>query len=216
MKTMMLTLLSFFCAIPLAISQMDILQCYHKLPIGKTNPIKQNKKNPKVYETITDLGDTMQVSVDLKNGFIEWEDAGTGGGVTYLQVAKFKKEDGSQIVIYKQNGSDGMMNDMKWQSFLVQKDQLVEVKKVLPTLSINDFLEKPVKEVTATASEQFFKFKDLKILLPKVGTTIVIKINDITLHEQYDAFKYVKKVKYKELHLAFDKKTGTFKITKKI
>jgi archaellin len=216
MKTMMLTLLSFFAAIPLTISQMDILQCYHKLPIGKTNPIKQNKKNPKIYEAITDLGDTMQVSVDLKNGLIEWEDSGTGGGVTYLQVAKFKKEDGSQIVIYKQNGSDGMMNDMQWQSFLVQKDKLVEVKNVLPTLSINDFLEKPLKELSATASEQFFKFKDLKILLPKVGTTIVIKINDITLQEQYEAFKYVKKVKYKELRLAFDKKTGTFKITKKI
>jgi hypothetical protein len=215
MKTLFAALCSFLAFIPLTISQMDILACYHKLPIGKEIPIKPIPKNPKNYQIEGMIGDPLPALVDLKNGYAGWIDNGTGGGSVAVEIAKFKKADGSQMVVYKRSTYDGVLNTLNLQVFSLQKEHLVPINDVLPNLTINDFLATPDKTIKPEMHPKILMGAHFEVKLPRTGTSIIGTISAQEAENSAIAAPFGKKLRYKQIELLFDKVTGKFKIGKK-
>jgi hypothetical protein len=213
MKSIFVLCVSFVISIPLAISQMNIVDCYNKLPNKKElGSIQKNPKKKGDYFYLSPLGDTLAVTVDLKNGFIEIVDNGTGGGTETVQLVKFKTADGKQLVVYRMDsreGDNGMQSNFDYTAYWVQNEKLVLAKGILPVLSVQDFLETPEKVLSLEKNKQILMKLHCYLELPRNGTTIIWRI------QPSDGDPYLKKIKYKKNQLVFDKKTGKFSFATK-
>ncbi|MEN9613339.1 MAG: hypothetical protein RLZZ628_4153 [Bacteroidota bacterium] len=215
MKTIFAVICSFLAFIPWTISQMDILACYHKLPIGKEIPIKPISKNAQKYQIEGMTGDPLPAVVDLKNGYAGWLDNGTGGGSVEVEIAKFKKADGTQMVVYKRSTYDGVFNTLDLQAFSVQKENLIPIKEVFPVITINDFLATPDKTIKPENHQKILMGVHFQLKLPRTGTSIIGTVNAQEAENSAIAAPFGKKLLYKKIELLFDKVTGKFKIGKK-
>ena len=195
-------------SIPLAISQMNIVDCFNKLPNKKDlGSIQKYPKKKGDYFYLSPLEDTLGVTVDLKNGFIEIVDNGTGGGITTVQLVKFKTADGKQFVVYRydsREGDNGMQSEFDYKVYWIQNEKLVLAKGILPTLSVQDFLETPEKALSPEQNKKILMQLHCYLDLPRNGTVLTWRI------QPSDNDPYLKKIKYKKIQLIFDKKTNKF------
>jgi hypothetical protein len=208
------TIFLFFSFIPLVISQLDILQCYDELPIGTDNPIHKKGKH---YETIGSVEQKIPVKVDTQNGFLEWFDTGTGGGTIHVQIAKFKKEDGGGVVVYKKSFSDGAATELYLQTFVIQKDTLIEVTNLLPTIYTGTFIEPNRVGVPKEVEELALRQLNFNVQLPQKGMVITGRLMPESLRSFCKTSKmagcpYLKNLRYTKITLVFNRKTGKFSI----
>ncbi|MEN9613588.1 MAG: hypothetical protein RLZZ628_4402 [Bacteroidota bacterium] len=210
MKSVLILCLSFAMNIPLAISQMNIVDYFNKLPLPNKSDLGSIGKFPKkkdAYYYLSPLGDTLNLTVDLKNGFLETLDNGTGGGISTIQLAKFKTADGKQFVVYRKDGREGD-NGMQWELdysvYWIQNEKLVLAQGILPPLSVQDFLATPEKSLSSEENKKILMKLHCYLELPRNGTTIIWRI------QPTEGDPYLKKIKYKKIQLVFDKKTGKF------
>jgi hypothetical protein len=210
MKSFFVLCVSFAMSIPLAISQMNIVDYFNKLPLPNKSEIGTIKKDPKkkdAYWYLSPLEDTLNLTVDLKNGFLEIIDNGTGGGITTIQLAKFKTTDGKQFVVYRRDsreGDNGMQSELDYSVYWIQNEKLVLAQGILPTLSVQDFLATPEKALSPEQNKKMLMQLHCYLDLPRNGTTIIWRIQPSAQDP------YLKKIKYKKIQLVFDKKTGKF------
>lgn len=208
MKSIFVLCISFVMSIPLAISQINIVDCYNKLPNkNERGIIAKYPKKKNDYYYLSPLGDTLALTIDLKNGFLEIVDNGTGGGISTIQLAKFKTADGKQFVVYRSDsreGDNGMQSDFDYSVFWIQNDKLVLAKGILPVLSVQDFLGTPEKPLSAEQNKKILMQLHCYLELPRNGTSITWRI------QPSEGDPYLKKIKYKKIQLIFDKKTGKF------
>jgi hypothetical protein len=217
MSKLISTISLFFAFIPLVISQLDVLQCYNELPIGTDNPIH---KKGNQYETLGSIDQKIPVKVDLKNGFLEWFDTGTGGGTIHVQLAKFKKEDGNGVVVYKKSFSDGAATELYLQTFLIQKDTLIEATHLLPTIYTGIFVEPNRVGVSKEVEDAALRQLNFNVQLPQKGTVITGKLMPESLRsfcktQKFEGCPFLKNLRYTKITLVFDRKTGKFLIGSK-
>ncbi len=208
MKSIFVLCVSFVMSIPLAISQMSIVDYFNKLPNkNEHGTIAKYPKKKNDYYYLSPLGDTLALTVDLKNGFLEIVDNGTGGGISTIQLAKFKTADGKQFVVYRSDsreGDNGVQSDFDYSVYWIQNEKLVLAKGILPNLSVQDFLETPEKSLSAEQNKKILMQLRCYLDLPRNGTSITWRI------QPAENDPYLKKIKYKKIQLIFDKKTGKF------
>ena len=214
MSKIIYTFFLFFSFIQLGISQLDILQCYNELPIGTDNPIRKKGNH---YETIGSVQQKIPVKVDVKNGFLEWFDTGTGGGTIHVQIAKFKKEDGGGVVVYKKSFSDGAATELYLQTFLIEKDTLMEVTHLFPMIYTGTFVEPNRVGVPKEVEELALRQLNFNVQLPQKGTLIVGKLMPESLRsfcktQKMAGCPFLKNLRYTKITLVFDRKTGKFSI----
>ncbi|MEO0040750.1 MAG: hypothetical protein RL329_198 [Bacteroidota bacterium] len=217
MRKIIYTIWLFFAFISLGMSQLDILQCYNELPIGTDNPIKRKGFH---YETTGSVDQKITVKVDTKNGFLEWFDTGTGGGTIHVQLAKFKKEDGGGVVVYKKSFSDGGATELYLQTFNIQKDTLIEVTHLLPMIYIGTFVEPNRVKASKDTEELALRQLNFDVQLPQKGMLITGKLMPESLRsfcktQAFAGCPYLKNLRYTKIALVFDRKTGKFSIGSK-
>lgn len=84
----------------------NVLDYYRMLNVNSEYKIS---KNGDKYQTIGITETPFDVTVDFKNGYIEIQDDGTGGGTVTHQIVLFRKSDGSALILHSYRFFDGVM-----------------------------------------------------------------------------------------------------------
>ncbi len=140
--------------------------------------------------------------VDIKNGFIKFEDEGTGAGIFVTEIALFKTSDKRSILAVNTYFADDILqnssNPPKFYEF--QNGNFKLLKDIFPVTSPNQFFIKPYnlkKELLGTYFE-----------LPHYGTVIKFCLDMNYAEKQEES--YLRNIKQKEFLYKFDKKQGKF------
>ncbi len=172
--------------------------------------------------------------VDLANGYIEFNDEGTGGGNVSLKVVLFRKSDEAPIIGVSIGGFNGLYFEDTTTFYEKKKSTWVEATSVFPTLEIEHFLQ-------AKYTDQFFK-KDAFVTpnlttlteLPRVGTSLNLVLNfnkfdylieanqnpstqkSFTETERNKLEEIIDNIAIESFQLNFDKTAAKFKISDSI
>lgn len=170
------------------------------------------KKVGNGYKTIDPGGEyTVPVVVDDKNGFLSFEDTGTGGGTLSAQAAIFKGN-GKSFLVYKQFSYDGVMSELYVHIYDIESGYKEVTNNVLPTPALNRLFSSPFgdDEIKPVAAVFCLNFD-----IPRYGTTAKYTINKEAASQfckdnETDACKYLSKVKATEIALKWNKENNQF------
>mgnify|MGYP005842838991 CR=1 FL=1 len=160
--------------------------------------------------------------VDLKNGYIEINDEGTGGGTKRVQVALFRKSDGDAIIAVSYSFFDGFFNSsIYFLQFKYDKWTIIN-NEVLPSISYKQFMKQNYV-IPSFPFTPFFFYYDL----PHFGTTINVKFhyeyisilcqNDFIesdLNTKQNACNFLNNVLLDSMKLYWNKQNSLFQINK--
>ncbi|NOZ36073.1 MAG: hypothetical protein GXO80_12345 [Chlorobi bacterium] len=140
--------------------------------------------------------------VDIKNGYIKFEDEGTGAGIFVTEIALFKTSNKRNILAVNTYFADDILqNSSKPPKFYEYKNGNFKLlKDIFPVTTPNQFFIKPYnlkKELLGTYFE-----------LPHYGTTIKFCLDMNYAAKQEE--KYRQNIKQTEFLYKFDKKQGNF------
>lgn len=198
--------------------KFSVVDYYKILPDSLRKGYQLFFKNNK-WITYSSEGYEIMPVVDIKNGYINIDDPGTGGGESTLTVALFRKNDGSALIGVSYYTNDGIYAN-SWVYFLEYNNNKWEIvnQKVLPSITYKNFM-----------SENYiipkFPYPPYVIhySLPQFGTTIellfkcdyvvnlcsgIISTEDKKLIQ--NACNFVDNIKHHILHLAWDKLNNKF------
>ncbi len=115
--------------------------------------------------------------VDIKNGYIEFNDEGTGGGNVNTKIVLFRKKDDSPLIGITMGGYNGIYFESSTAFYELKNDEWIKTNNVFPELKIKRFLNKKYQDL-------YFKRDDIVTPnlttlteLPQLGTTIKIDLN---------------------------------------
>ncbi len=155
------------------------------------------------------------VVVDIKNGFIEIVDPGTGGGDWTFRVVLFRMADGNPLLGITHTFFDGATLLHKYY-FLKPEDakQLDWTKQVIKQVSAFDFLPPDNTEETAIVE----KLLPVSLELPRYGTIVKAKVytglKDIYCRGDENEFSdycgLFRQVQRTEITFKWDKEKGRF------
>ncbi len=177
----------------------DILSYYSEYfvqqKIGKIKdelPYYEIKKKGKEYYTTSSVDEPMPVIVDIPNGFIEFTDEGTGGGIYKFQMSLFKTKDKITFLLLNIITFDGLIEEGKIFVYLVESGKWENVKgKIFPRIPYEELFEKSFYNSNKSKIDSFvLKYGDefLYIFdLPRYGTDIKVRFK---LKGIIDVFQY--------------------------
>lgn len=163
----------------------------------------------------------LPVSVDLKNGYLEWSDEGTGGGTRVVQSALFRTADGRSLLVSRSLLDDGVGVSVQLAVHELRGGKMVPADAVLPRPTPETFLVDPRE---AAPRKEWLERMDVQYALPRVGTSIVATLNKTRARYELEKLPKAERAElesflvrgfYASVELAFDKKKGTFAIGKK-
>jgi hypothetical protein len=152
----------------------DVLHYYRSLPspwsIG--HPLKQQNGKWMTQSNFTEEPFEVAV-VDVKNGYIEFTDPGTGGGDLTYQFVLFRMADGAPVIGITKTFFDGAGIDQTYY-FLRPEDpkQIDWTDYTLPEIDGFSFL----RDDSAEEERIVRKLLPVTIELPRVGTTAKAKV----------------------------------------
>jgi hypothetical protein len=120
----------------------NVLDYYKMLPVNNEYKISHSDN---IYTTSGITETPFEIIVDLKNGYIEIEDEGTGGGTVTHQVVLYRKSDKKALIVHSQKYFDGVGIESKIKFYELLDNKLIEVKKKYH-LSNQTFLKNILKE----------------------------------------------------------------------
>lgn len=140
--------------------------------------------------------------VDIKNGYIKFEDEGTGAGIFVTEIALFKTSDKRNILALNTYFADDILqNSSKPPKFYEYKNENFKLlKDIFPATSPNQFFIKPYnlkKELLGTYFE-----------LPHYGTIIKFCLDMNYAEKQEETYR--QNIKQTEFLYKFDKNHGNF------
>ncbi len=155
--------------------------------------------------------------VDIRNGFIEIQDDGTGGGTTTLQVVLYRKKDGSALIGVSYNLFDGVFFENSIFFGEYKNNKWIDLThKVLPKINLYTFMKSGYK-----IPDEIRGYLSVRYSLPQHGTTITVdfQYGGIFMYCSSDENKkicdeFTKNVKYDSIKLKWDKENTRFVIQK--
>lgn len=215
-----LVLVSFFICQTL-IAQRNVLDAYRELKKHDTelNYYKLYQKADKSWNTNSSADYEMPITVDFKNGYIEFKDDGTGGGSINIQVVLFRTLDKKELVGVITERFDGYIFTSTYHFWKSTDSGWKDVtKEVLPTaFNYADFIKNKSKNI----SPDFYKNIKYRISLPQHGTTAKLywyfseqkDCSDNNDNQSYcDSLKKMKENSYTYLKLTWDKTNTRFNL----
>ncbi|WP_224372855.1 hypothetical protein [Hyalangium versicolor] len=137
--------------------------------------------------------DEISVTVDTKNGYIEFTDEGTGGGDAKTQVALFLKEDKTPIMAVSMSSFDGVsVSGGITFAELAGNQWKTVTDHVLPfEMQIEDFLDEKCLEALNPAMRTNLINEGVIYTLPRQGTTIraSVKVTEYMLKDELQGKK---------------------------
>lgn len=174
--------LILFCHTASAQSVIEMLQ-----QVGVEGyEIRKKEKGYVAYEA--NLERDIPILLDRSNGYLMFEDEGTGGGVYQVEAVKFSLPSGKALLALKNQFFDGLLPEESLRFYLFQSGKLQNevTEQYLPKLAVKDFF----KSEEAYAAFQKIKekegFKDRAVLavsyrLPRYGTRLEAHLRDESL-----------------------------------
>lgn len=200
------------------VGDKSVLDFYNMLPVSKEYKI--TKKGSK-YVTMSNADYEMGATVDMKNGFIEINDDGTGGGSVNVQVVLFLDNDKGAYIGYSRFSFDGIATASDAFDFYTYNDASLNKNtgKIIETMNKSAFLK---SAYTPSGDEkEAWNQMDVIYKLPRNGTTVFA---DLTVEPACGFGSMAGNVPHPDLCDAisfarvsynWDMKTGTFKVGKK-
>lgn len=170
------------------------------------------------------VDEELPITVDLKNGYLEWSDEGTGGGTRIVQSALFRTADKRSLLVSRSSIEDGTGGGGQVSVHEHRDGKMVPADGVLPRLGPEAFLLESVDAKTRALRKDWLERMDVNYSLPRVGTSIVATLDQararfelakLSEAERAEVERFLAQGFYATVELAFDKKKGTFAVGKK-
>ena len=150
--------------------KLNVLDYFDKLPDSVRMSYKISKNKGKWISTSTAEYEINPI-VDLRNGYIELIDEGTGGGVIKLQVVLYRKKDASALIGVSSYIGDGTWIEYSLVFLEYQNQQWADVSsEVMPNLSYKDFVKENYE--MPDFPESYYEISTIYYKLPQHGTSI--------------------------------------------
>lgn len=115
--------------------------------------------------------------VDIKNGYIEINDEGTGGGNVLNQVVLFRTADNSPVIGITKGGFNGIYFESTTTFYKKRGNKWFEDEHVFPALNIQRFLNSNYRKLEFQPDNKLTPNLSTLIRLPQHGTKIDIELN---------------------------------------
>jgi len=191
-------------------AQRNVLDYYRLLPDSLTEGYKLTYENGQ-WTSYSDADYDLYPVVDIKHGYIEIDDEGTGGGELIIQVALYRKKDGKSLIAVSKKIFDGVSQKGKIYFLELYSNKWVIVNdKVLPHISVEKFFN---NEYSIPPS---YKQKTSIVYdLPRYGTTITLNLNVEAVLSDCDdndqqCIEFEENISTYCLKLYWDKDSGKF------
>ncbi len=115
--------------------------------------------------------------VDIKNGYIEFNDEGTGGGNVNTKIVLFRKKDESPLIGITKGGYNGIYFENSTTFYELKNDSWVKTDNVFPEVKIERFLNKKYLNLYFKRDNVITPNLTTLTKLPQQGTTINLDLN---------------------------------------
>ncbi len=196
---------------------LSIIDYYRLLPDSLIHYYEIFYKDNKWY-TNSCAEYEIEILVDIKNGYIEINDEGTGGGRTTVKTVLFRKTDGSGLIGISYHFYDGFADsDIKFLEYK-NNEWVFVTNEVLPEITYRNFMSDDYEL-------PYFEFPPFSIYydLPQFGSSIKLTIfydilkmqcdgefMEVSKEEKEIACNFVKNIKNENLTLIWDKQNTRF------
>lgn len=192
-------------------SPKNIADYFQILPNRYRTGYNLVEQNGKYYTISTCCLGEFGVEVDKQNGYLLIDEvAGTGGGRQGVTAAIFQKGDGNKLVgVTTFAGVVIPYEEFSYETKFLQylNDQWYDVtKEVIPALTHKDFLN-PISNID---KDEF----SIEYTLPKVGTTIKVRLHITGDNESPEKIKISNSLRFNTIELNWDKVMGRFVVGK--
>ncbi|WP_282775457.1 hypothetical protein [Phaeodactylibacter xiamenensis] len=193
----------------------NVLDYYRSLEPPYNSPYELTQKENKwIAESTLEM--EVDATVDLKNGFIEIIDEGTGGGTYHVQVVLFRLANGNPMIAVSKKAYDGFSATQEYHFLRPEHpDQYDWTEHTLGALSVFDFLEPDYAEDPKILEEALPVLLDL----PQQGTTLTASVftgkrfyycGDSASPEEQVACPAFDRLRREEIKLHWDRASGQF------
>ncbi|RMG67234.1 MAG: hypothetical protein D6722_13505 [Bacteroidetes bacterium] len=193
----------------------SVLDYYRSLKPPYASPYALRQEGERWLTTST-ADYEIEATVDLRNGFIEIVDEGTGGGTEKVQVVLFRLADGAPMIAISQQSFDGIGESQTYH-FLRPEDpeQYDWTEHTLGVIGPYDFLELDYAEEPDLLEEAL----PVLIDLPQYGTALTARIStskrflycgDQASAEQHLVCPAFDRLRRTEFQLSWDREAGQF------
>ncbi len=199
---------------PAVKAKRTVLDYYNMLvpPYDPGYPLQEKNGKWRTRSRITEQ--PINAVVDIKNGYIEIEDEGTGGGTTTCRVVLFRMADGNPMIAITETFFDGVgLTQERW--FLRPEDpkRWDWTDYTLRTITAFDFLPSD----NAEEPDIVHRLLPVTIELPRQGTTTkaIVRTELEYVHcregsEYIDYCGLYKQLKSKQIDLKWNREKGKF------
>ncbi|WP_157698909.1 hypothetical protein [Bernardetia litoralis] len=210
------------------VAQRNVLDAYKELQkYDKNLDYYKLFKKGNDWKTTSNADYEMSATVDFKNGYIEIDDDGTGGGTVNVQVVLFRTIDKRELIgVTTHRIFDGDFAGATYDFWKSTDSGWKNVtKEVLPTnFNYTNFCTQKIANVDAG----FEKDINYRILLPQHGTTAKLYLSDALMMKQSDCernnidksecelVELLQNNSYEYVELIWDKDNTRFKLGKGI
>ena len=213
--------------------KLNIINYYQLLP-DKELLNYENKRYKLIYKnkkwvTNSFAGIEFETVVDIKNGFIEIDDQGTGGGSIKYQVVLFATKNKKDYIGISKIMEGAVETNARYKFLCYKNKKWLDVTaKIMPALKIRNFIKPGFSNQQITKAITLLKQKINKtdwfiVNLPRHGLTAKVKFNtDQFIIERLKSAEKVSKsdvelvknmlenIKYNNADLKWDWKKGKF------
>ncbi|MEQ8706247.1 MAG: hypothetical protein RIC19_20105 [Phaeodactylibacter sp.] len=193
----------------------NVLDYYRSLEPPYNSPYELTQKGNK-WMAESPLEMELEATVDLRNGFIEIIDEGTGGGTYHVQVVLFRLANGNPMIAVSKRAYDGVGATQEYHFLRPEHpDQYDWTEHTLGALSVFDFLELDYAEEAHTLEEAMPVLLDL----PQRGTTLTASVftgkrfyycGDSASPEEQLACPAFDRLRQEQIALKWDRENGQF------
>lgn len=152
-----------------------IVEAFRALPAEATHGYELRQKPGGAWVAYdAELDRENEATVDVKNGFIQVVNEGTGGGTHTLQVALFRTASGGSVVLTGGRTFDGVVDDQELKAFVLEGKEARPAPEVLQALPRLD--ELLPKELSAQARKSAGEYLTVLVDLPRRGTALTLHL----------------------------------------
>lgn len=224
------------------INSLNVLEIYEILPERMFN-IDEYLGNIKYeltynngkYSVVSLAGYNFDATVDIKNGYIEISDEGTGGGSIYQQIVLFRTANRSPLIGITIGGFNSFYFDTRLNFYRYINNTWQDVTyEVLPEIETEQFVNKEFYKLNRKKFAENSNFFDYIFELPHYGTQLQVDINllkiNSLLYDKIDIqngkeltesqidflIDFIGNIKYEKLKMDFDRSGVKFNISEHV
>ena len=121
-------------------------------------------------------GYTIDVTVDIKNGYLSWNDEGTGGGTLTTDAALFVRTDKSIVLAVGKRSFDGVGMSSVITFWEFKNGAMAEITSgIMPAVTASDFLKEKADKQSVRLLGDNLSSLQLEYILPRYGTSIEVR-----------------------------------------